>query len=123
MSSTTKDVISLLGKQMELIDDVMDNFDFHKVRKVMKFLNWTWAFSDNAVPEVHELRKEARRHLNRALSGVLSGHSNYMTSSGGFTARAKRYDPETSADKPIIQLSLTFELENWDADTEMFNDD
>ena len=46
-------------KQRLAIDDIMDNFDFHKVHRVMEFMNWQW--SGEVVPSVSEMRKEARR--------------------------------------------------------------
>ena len=29
--------------QQQLIDEILDQFDFEKVKKVMDALNWTWA--------------------------------------------------------------------------------
>jgi len=105
---------------LNLIDQIMDNFDFHKVHRVMKMLNWKWAYSDSetGIPEEYELRKFARNELNRALAGVMDGHKEYQTSCGGFEAYAKRWSPEElDEDKPYIQLILKFVVADWDVDT------
>ena len=122
MTSITKNVISSLEKQLKLVDNVMDNFDFHKVRRVMKMLNWTWAFSDNGVPEEYELREHARRELNRVLAEVMDGYNEYQTSYGGFEAYAKRWSKEElDSEEPCIQLVLKFVLTDWDTDTSYGN--
>lgn len=117
MSSTTKDVTGLQKKFQSLIDQIMDNFDFHKVRKVMKFLNWRWALTESGVPEVYELKEEARRLLNECLYSMIQhGEDNWNISTGGFRVRATNYkDTEIEDDEFHIGLSLSFELEDWDA--------
>lgn len=46
----------------QIIEDILDEFDFDKVHKVMEFLNWTWVSreSPNIPPTVGQLRKKAR---------------------------------------------------------------
>lgn len=88
-------------KQQELIDDIMDNFNFEKVHKVMKFLNWTWW--DNKLekyinPTIQELRSNARKKLKRILE-----ENHASIGSGGFVAR--KYDDGT--------ISLEFKIESW----------
>lgn len=51
----------------DLIDKIMDNFDFHKVHEVMKFLNWEWGFTKNGVPEECEIRSFARSLLKESV--------------------------------------------------------
>ena len=117
MSSTTKGVIGLQEKFQSLIDDVMDSFDFHKVHKVMKSLNWQWAFTDNGVPEVYELRREARRLLEECLYEMIKhGEDNWSITTGGFFARATNYkETEVEDDEFHLGLKLSFEVEDWDA--------
>ena len=112
-----KGVIGLQEKFQSLIDDVMDNFDFHKVHKVMKFLNWKWAFTEGGVPEVWELKKEARRLLTDCLYELIkNGEDNWSIATGGFCARATNYkEAEAGEDGFRIGLKLSFELEDWDA--------
>lgn len=49
---------------LELIDDIIDEFDFERVRKVMIMLNWQWAQTAD-VPSVLEMKKTARNLLRR----------------------------------------------------------
>lgn len=90
----------------EAIEEIMDEFDFHKVRKVMEFLDWKWSADDEGnfsdVPSGARLRKMARSLLKEAARlGVQ--HGGYHISSGGF--RATYYDDGI--------LGLAFELEQW----------
>ena len=66
-------------KEQELIDNIMDNFDFRKVHQAMKALNWKWDRIDE-IPEEHELRKAARAVLRGAIAYGFTG-------TGGFNAR------------------------------------
>ena len=88
-------------KQQKLIDDIMDNFNFEKVHKVMKFLNWTWWNLETMkeyVPTIQDIRSSARDRLKT----VLLEKCGYCES-GGFVAR--KYDDDT--------ISLEFKIESW----------
>ena len=85
-------------KQIEYIqaaDEIIDEFDFERVKKVMDFLNWHWVVCDG-VPYVSDLRKEARRQLVEAAAGYdeheneLNGET-WNVSRGGFHAMASRH--------------------------------
>lgn len=45
------------------IKSILNNFDFHRVKKVMEVLNWEWASSKHGVPDMDEIRKLATRLL------------------------------------------------------------
>lgn len=114
MSSTTNDVIGLQRKLQSIIDDIMDNFDFRKVHRVMKYLNWTWA-SSNGVPEVFELKDCARRLLNECLcSMIMKGEDTWGIATGGFYVHATNYKDAEPEDDCHIGLKLSFEVESWD---------
>ena len=116
MSSTTKDVIGLHQHLQKLIDDIMDNFNFNKVRKVMKHLNWKWALSENGVPEVYELKETARRLLNECLyEMIMHGEDSWSIATGGFAARATNYKGSEESEDSSIGLKLSFKVEDWDA--------
>jgi len=63
------------------IEEILDGFNFEKVHKVMMYLNWIWV-STEGVPEIYDLRKQARELLNRV--SVMDGHN--AISTGGFEA-------------------------------------
>lgn len=91
----------MLKRQQEVIDEVMDWFDFDKVHKAMKALEWKWAGCLNGVPEVPELRKKARELLKYCLEAPKDTY----TGTGGFVAE-KRGD----------LLFLRFEVSSWEVD-------
>lgn len=66
----------------EQIDDIMDNFDFQKVLKTMRALNWEWgACGREHEPDESELRCTARSLLKSIASEPL-----HTISTGGFWA-------------------------------------
>lgn len=63
--------------KQELIDEVMDNFDFKKVEQTMRFLNWTWV---NEVPNEKRLRSCVRDLIKTLQDDENCG----FTATGGF---------------------------------------
>ena len=63
-----KNVVS----RQEQIDDIMDSFDFDAVSKCMVLLEWGWASSEGKVPNIFEIKKEARRLLRRVDVGSIN---------------------------------------------------
>ena len=96
-------------KQQKAIDDIMDNFDFHKVHLVMDFMNWQW--KNAGVPDVSELKKLARRLLRDSIN------EKTMVSTGGFVATYEEHD------EVGIALDLKFVLEEWEWDEYTDGDD
>jgi hypothetical protein len=80
----------------ESIDDIMDCFDFERVQLAMKSLDWRWGSS---IPEVYEIRKEARRLLKQVAT-----REHYMCATGGLEAYYHKEDRT---------CSLKFVLETW----------
>ena len=92
---------------MEIIDDIMDNFDFERVNRAMLLLDWKWVEHETGafeVPHISLLRKRARGLLKEAME---SKQSFYMIATGGFQA-----DKTTEENK--VYLSLSFVLTSWD---------
>ena len=90
-------------KQQDALDNIMDNFDFDQVHKVMVFLNWKWANSNGGlgVPEKYELRGEARRLLKMAIEEKTT------VSTGGFIAEYREGEVDGWMD-------LKFVVSDWD---------
>lgn len=107
--------------KQELINEVLDNFDFEKVHKVMTFLEWKWfSYSESTmeVPSIVKLVRTAQQYLEMAYAGLEKIEHNehsYMVGSGGFEAQAKRYP--ACLDKPDVLLTLTFNLASFEAAT------
>lgn len=86
--------------QQEMIDEIMDFFDFDKVHKVMTMLDWKWALNNGLeIPDKSIIRKHARRLLKEVLINK-KNEEYYYISSGGFKA-TWQYD----------ELNLEFILE------------
>ena len=77
-------------------ENIMDEFDFDRVHKTMKFLNWEWR--NEGVPDIHRIRENARYVMPRAYE-VKSG----MIATGGFEAQVTKHG-----------ISLKFVLTDWD---------
>lgn len=64
----------------ELIDNILDEFDFERVHKAMVALNWQWHNTDG-VPTIGDLRRTARDLLRTVVQD-----NHVMVGSGGFYA-------------------------------------
>lgn len=90
----------------KLIESILENFDFEKVRKVMDFLNWTWV--DNEVPSTYKLINSAKKRLEEAYDASIRENQNYFINSGGLKASAIWEEGQ------VIFLELEFVLTSWD---------
>ena len=105
-------MIQIHKKEYELIDEVIENFDFNKCHRVMKYLKWTWAF-DRDVPTIDRLRESARKRIESAIDGIKKSkkHSHlegYFSLSVGLKATVwkNRYGQ-------ITNIQLDFILTEW----------
>ena len=87
----------------EHIDNIMDSFDFEKVRKYMEDNDWRWGII-NLIPTVEELKSTSLE----LLMNIKDEEVGYCMSTGGFTV-VKCYD----------SLRLMFSIE--DIDSEIVN--
>ena len=93
-------------KQQDAIDNIMDYFKFEQVRKVMELLDWEWAGTEEGVPTIPELRREARRLLK------MSFKEKTNVSTGGFHVK---YESDEDGGEFI---QLMFAVEEWYEDVE-----
>ena len=110
----------LIQKQIE---DIMDEFNFGEVRKVMESLDWSW-HETGCIPEEYDLRKSARKLLKHAAEMIdesldVSGGS---TATGGFyaTSKAGCYHYGDVRDKWLL-LELHFCVDSVTLDGESFD--
>ena len=74
----------------DMVEEIMSNFDFEKVKKIMDYLDWRWR-NDTTTPTIKELRKTALDCLN-----VVKYKDEYSTcSTGGFCACFEPFDGGT----------------------------
>jgi phage pi2 protein 07 len=89
-----------------MIKDVMDEFDFDKVHKVMKYVGWEWGDCDG-VPSTYSLIKVAEELLKDAYT------KNTTVAQGGFIAKMENGSLELSF---ILESMTTFTEDYQDED-------
>ena len=67
--------------EQEDIDEIMDEFDFVKVHKVMEALDWGWGME--GVPYIGDMRKVVRNLFKTAMAHG-ENELSYIISTGGF---------------------------------------
>lgn len=90
-------------EDQDIIDDVMDNFDFNKVADTMEFLKWEW--HDVGIPDVRDLKK-CVRGLCREVLQKLDTNKEMYVGTGGFMVRGRVFD-----NKKYIEVS--FDVATW----------
>lgn len=69
----------------EIIEEIISNFDFKKVERVMKFLDWR--YYTGRVPTSCELAELSARLLRNAFDGLcLTDTRSYSVATGGLSA-------------------------------------
>jgi hypothetical protein len=107
-------MIPLLKIEEELIDEVLEQFNFGKCKSVMEHLRWGWGlFNNNRVPTIQEMKESARDRINNAIKGIKEDKKHsyreaYISSSGGLKASVwkNRYGR-------ICDVQLEFVLTDW----------
>jgi hypothetical protein len=96
------------------IDEIMREFDFDKVQRVMTFLNWEWAIGNPSnlnVPSVSRIQSVARELLEE------SARKRGGRSTGGL---AVTFREGLEDGFPWVSMGLSFEIENYDFDGEYY---
>ena len=88
------------------IEDLLDEFDFERVRQVMESVNWQWATAVDGVPSLGELRKQARSLLEEVYNKNPSPF--FMVGTGGFEATRTMEIGDLNK-----YLSLKFVVSEW----------
>jgi len=70
----------------EIIEDILDEFDFGKAQQAMEALNWVW-HSSEGTPTLGQMRKRARFLMKECI-----GHEEYHTATGGFYVFKRTFD-------------------------------
>ena len=93
----------------EIVDKILDEFDFESVKKTMDALEWVYFDSPDKTISISELRKTARKILKEVYD--VPDSPIYTIGTGGF--EATRYMDEGSTSK---YLSLKFVVSEWSED-------
>ena len=92
--------------RIEQIEDLLDEFDFDKVKKVMDCLGWTYFDSPDSEVSIGELRRRARCLLEIVYNAD-TAPENYAAS-GGFHAERRLYPGDAQK-----YLNLKFVVTEW----------
>lgn len=95
-----------MKSKSELIDNIMDNFDFSRVARCMEVLEWEWCDVPEGVPEESDIRKLARKLLNNIKEAYTEDR--YTVSTGGFVIKAWYEGGKLDA------IELSFCVAEWD---------
>ena len=120
---------ALLGKMIEqpkpkmyfnpvnqMIDDIIDNFNFIKVQTAMFALDWRWV--SEGVPSIDQLKEKAVHLLKTSAELRLGDYldeyweEGIISATGGFQATAYCDENKTK----ITMLDLKFVLTEWDSE-------
>lgn len=106
--------MSQYERNLILISNVLNEFNFEKVHECMKCLDWTWAIK--GIPTIDDLRFSARERMQNAIDGCLKHGTvgqGFLSSSGGLKATALKNDYGQ-----IDYLELEFVITSWDTSLE-----
>lgn len=85
----------------QIIEDILDEFDFAQARKVMECLQWVWHDAEHGVPTEGQMRKMARYLMKSCI-----GHHALTTATGGFHVQKETFDG-------LPYYSLKFVVTEW----------
>ena len=113
-------------RNQKMINEIIDNFNWHKVSLVMEELNWKWARLDEggrarldeggSIPTILDLKVSAQERLESAINQALNPKNTedkgigWISASGGLKATAWR-----TKNYKLAQIRLEFIIEEWDA--------
>ena len=92
--------------RIEQIEDLLDEFDFDKVKKVMECLGWKYYNTMGSIVSIGELRRTARNLLEKAYNA--SPSPEYVIGSGGFEVNRYMYSGDTQK-----YITLKFVVTEW----------
>ena len=87
------------------IDHIMEHFDFAKVERTMKLLDWTWISTAPYTPDVEALRSMACYLLNTVDMEANTHEGSIKLSAGGLRASIDAHG----------EMNLSFVVTDWDA--------
>ena len=96
----------------QLIDEIVENFNWDKVYRTMDALGWTWVDSEGETPSIVKLITTATKLLRDAFDGAVREQETYLSGTGGFEAVC--YVDNDG----MYRLELRFVVASWDVDIE-----
>ena len=108
----------LKKKERKMIKDIVHNFNFDRVNKVMELLDWKWYTTEcpnGKIPSVPDMISICLQYLKRGISETKdhylnTGEKDYSISTGGF-----EYYFELNEEDKIDYVSMKFVLTEWES--------
>jgi len=97
---------SLRQKLLDGILEIVQEFDYDRVYKVMVFLGWKYASIGN-IPSINELSAFSVNEIIQCANRAIEHKSKYTTECGGFRVTI---DP----DEKNFYIRLSFSLTSWE---------
>ena len=105
-------------RNQTMINEIIDNFNWHKVAVIMEELNWKWAGlgEGGSIPTTLDLKVAAQERLESAIKQALNPKNTedkdigWISASGGLKATAWR-----TKNYKLDQIRLEFIIEEWEA--------
>ena len=103
-------------RKSDMVNEVLAQFDFEKVKKVMEAINWHWAGYEGA-PAIRDLKESAESRMYDAIEQAIDPNNEehhdigWISNSGGFKAMAWKNEDGT-----LARVQLEFVVTDWDAD-------
>lgn len=94
-----------LQNKSELIEELIAEFDWPKVRKVMEGLDWKWADNDRT-PTIEEM-KECVRGLYSSISNRVENNEYCFCATGGFKLT---FDPDEDNELSLVFEAVTYSV-------------
>jgi hypothetical protein len=97
----------------EMIDGIMENFEWKRVHEVMDYLNWQWRGEFVTVAMLKDTADQLLRGAINSRFGEFIDESDEIgiaNSTGGLEAKAWCNEDKTH----IVRLELKFVLDSWD---------
>jgi hypothetical protein len=111
--------VQYMDPVVEMVDEIIENFDFDKVERVMECLGWKWSsYSGSEQPSISQLINRARILLINSANLRLGEYKDeyweqgIINGTGGFTATAHCDETKTK----ITGLKLEFTVEEYSVD-------
>ena len=89
----------------ELLEEIIEHFEFSKVRDIMLYLNWQWAYI-NDTPQISEMKNWVRELSKYAFDSMRNNpkQKEYTTGSGGF--EIKMFRDYEGGEPTIIEIDF-----------------
>jgi len=109
-----------MKKWKELKEEVLQNFNYEEVIKVMGFLNWTWSASlegEDYIPNKERIQLSLSERCDNAIEGIkeLEIGNTYYASSGGLKVTASTWYEDG---KVVKHLECEFVVTSWEAQSD-----